>query len=560
MIRADYKKIIEGLRPSHILSGLVISAALFICFFYSRSLVLAAVSFGFLLLPFLLVFVITGQWLRSITFASVLVLSVHAVAQLKVYFYREIMTVSDLYVIADPYNWHTLIHYPLYAFYIAVIVAVIVVSFFIQWKENRRGLPMRSTALFFLIVVTFAMASFRTNAGMRDTWWKILPEGQGTFANMLFSSSYMTYSPPRYSAEDTMFLEKAAGASVEGQANLSGKPDIVVLLQESTVNPVFYDLPGATLPELSMFKPDEYTSAFGGLRVHSYGGSTWLAEFALFSGLDSRDFGATHSSVFYTVTPHLKTSLIQVLKENGYHTVVLTPFNKTAYHAAYAYRDFGVDEVLQLQDLGYPAGKSENLWTVKSSEILTYAARVMDMRKDKPLFLFILTMAEHGPYEKRYPLCCSLETMPSNKKLAHKMSDYIGRIETLNRATETFSDYLMSRSKPTMFLYFGDHQPNFEDSTLRYKMSDMDSSYLTQFTFRDNLQNKSGHQRYEKMDVSLLGGLVLERAGLQTGPLFKANIQMRRLCQGRLQDCPDKALINSYKRYIYQTLKVAGSD
>jgi phosphoglycerol transferase MdoB-like AlkP superfamily enzyme len=556
-MKNKFRKIVNWLHIHDVFNGLMISSALFICLFYSRSLALGWVSLSFLLLPALFAFVLTGQWVRSMTFASVLVLSVHLIAKLKEYFYKEIMTFSDVRIIADINNWDTLIHYPLYAVYIGIIFIITVVAFFMNAKEKRYGISLRFAVLFVVILGVWGIASCRVDSNARNQWWQTLPGGQGTFANLLFSSSYMQYSPPRFSAEDKIFLRKAAGMAVEAPECLLRKPDIVVLLQESTVNPVVYDLPGASLPQLSMFAPDEYTRAFGGLRVHSYGGSTWLSEFALFSGLDSRDFGATHSSVFYTVTPHLKTSLIKVLKENGYHTVVLTPFNKTAYHATYAYRDFGVDEILQLQDLGYPAGKSENLWTVKSSEVLAYARKVIKIRGEKPLFLFILTMAEHGPYNSRHPLCCGLENAKSNKRLAHKMSDYIGRIASLNKATEEFSEFLMKSGKPIMFVYFGDHQPNFEESTLNYKMPGMNSRYLTQLMLRDNTRRDNEKQPYEMMDVSLLGGLILEKAGLQADPLFTANIRFRRLCRGRLQDCPDKELAASYRSYIYQTLNVA---
>jgi hypothetical protein len=108
-----------------------------------------------------------------------------------------------------------------------------------------------------------------------------------------------------------------------------------------------------------------------------------------------------------------------------------------------------------------------------------------------------------------------------------------------------------------MFVYFGDHQPNFEESTLNYKMPGMNSRYLTQLMLRDNTRRDNEKQPYEMMDVSLLGGLILEKAGLQADPLFTANIRFRRLCRGRLQDCPDKELAASYRSYIYQTLNVA---
>nr|CAC9205408.1 Uncharacterised protein [Providencia rettgeri] len=50
------------------------------------------------------------------------------------------------------------------------------------------------------------------------------------------------------------------------------KPDIVLLLQESTVDPHIYDLPeGTKLPDLFMFQQDSGVSAHSQMRVQTFG-------------------------------------------------------------------------------------------------------------------------------------------------------------------------------------------------------------------------------------------------------------------------------------------------
>lgn len=115
----------------------------------------------------------------------------------------------------------------------------------------------------------------------------------------------------------------------------------------------------------------------------------------------------------------------------------------------------------------------------------------------------------------------------------------------------------MARTTPTLFLYFGDHQGSV-DWKDGYKTSLPNPDYLTQFYMKDNFDPDKVDNLGEVTDISFLGGMILERLGQQTTPHYTANIQMRHLCQGKLSDCSDKKLVNSYKRYLYQNLKSAG--
>jgi hypothetical protein len=108
-----------------------------------------------------------------------------------------------------------------------------------------------------------------------------------------------------------------------------------------------------------------------------------------------------------------------------------------------------------------------------------------------------------------------------------------------------------------VIFYFGDHQPNLESEEVKYSTELPNAAYLTQFVLRDNLA-PAARQEFEVFDLSLAGGLILERAHLKADPLFNANIQIRKLSRGELKDYPDQQLIKSYKHYIYQTLAVAG--
>jgi phosphoglycerol transferase MdoB-like AlkP superfamily enzyme len=102
-----------------------------------------------------------------------------------------------------------------------------------------------------------------------------------------------------------------------------------VWLQESATDPRIFEVSGVSLPALSMHGADARTRESGWLRVPTWGGSTWLTEFALLTGLTHKDFGAAGQGVFYTVTSHLRFSLPRLLQRHGYRCIVLFPVEKT---------------------------------------------------------------------------------------------------------------------------------------------------------------------------------------------------------------------------------------
>lgn len=83
------------------------------------------------------------------------------------------------------------------------------------------------------------------------------------------------------------------------------------------------------------------------------------------------------------------------------------------------------------------------------------------------------------------------------------------------------------------------------------------AQYLTAYAVKTNFPSPVAAVSLPALDVSYLAAVVLEQAGLPLGPLFDANRRMRLLCDGHLTDCPDQALMRSYRAYLYRDLHAA---
>ncbi|PHM72698.1 phosphoglycerol transferase [Xenorhabdus kozodoii] len=537
---------------------MLLVASLILVFEKSGDIYPALVSVGVFGVIFGLVFLVSARWLFSAALTGTLFIILKFLNQIKIHYYKEQLMFSDLNVMLDPSNQETLRHYWLAGIAIVALFIWLIFNMIVSWRALPpvRGVKWRFASIVLMIVgawdINLTVSAYHTQ------WQGELPKGRGTVTNMVMSASDAQYQPPQFGASADYFLQQAAKVSLP-EPQSAVKPDVVVLLQESTVNPHIYQLPAhVPLPDLYMFQRDAGVSAQSPLRVQTFGGGTWLSEFSVLTGLNTDDFGSRKNAVFYFVVDHLKNSLFRAMKDNGYYTVVLTPFNKSAYHAGHAYKTLGVDRIIQPQELGYPADMDENLWKISTQDMLSYVKTILAKETDKPIFIFSLTMYEHGPYEESHHDDYGLAGKMTPATAAGKFSHYMEKIVASDPAIKDFSEFVAHRDKPTVFLYFGDHQPNINVD--HYHSPLPDPAHVTQFTLRDNLKQGAPITTGKLTDIAFLGGMILERTRLPAPAFYQANMMMRHLCDGALNDCQDNALVESYKHYIYQQLQVAGEE
>ncbi|MBP6121635.1 MULTISPECIES: LTA synthase family protein [Providencia] len=535
--------------------ALIFIGSLFLVFEKSGVIYPAFISIGVYAVLFGALLTLTSRWLFSAIVTSTLFIIIKFFNQLKVHYYKEQLFFTDINIMTDASNMGTLSHYWLAGVAVIGLLILFIINAIISWRLLRPCTSFVPRILGLLFVIGGYFGTGWASTHYYEVWTQTLPKGRGTVTNLIMSAQNSTYQSPKFSSTSDYFTQEAAKVTLANNG-ATEKPDIVLLLQESTVNPKIYDLPeGTKLPELFMFQQDAGVIAHSQMRVQTFGGGTWLSEFSALTGLDSDDFGSQKSGVFYFIVDNLNNSLFKEMKANGYYTVVLTPFNRGAYHSGHAYETLGVDRIIQPQELGYPGKLQDNLWTISTEDMLKYAKEILAKETDKPVFIFSLTMYEHGPYKESHRDDFGIKDKLSNQDSAGEFSHYMEKIVASDDAMKDFANFIEKRDRPLMFLYFGDHQPGI--SLNKYNSTFPSPAYITQFTLRDNLKSGTAIKTGELTDISFLGGILLERANLKISPFYEANIKMRHLCDGKLNDCEDKKLLDSYRHYIYQTLQAA---
>nr|WP_039899473.1 LTA synthase family protein [Cedecea davisae] len=508
-----------------------------------------------------LLYLVSARAAFAIATSSLLVILLQFLNQLKVHYYKDQLLFPDIFMMADPSNAGTLLHYPSAGVAVVAMLALLILTLVVSWRvtPRRAGLAAPLVA----VGIMLGSAALLSHSVLRNQhdWSTKLPGGTGVLSNLAMSGIQTIYDSPTFPEEPAQEFITRAAALNKAQPTPNGvRPDIVLLLQESTVDPRLYKVPTpGVLPHLAMFDQDSKVKAHSLMRVQTFGGGTWLSEFAALTGLRSDDFGAMKNAVFYSVIDHVNDSLFKQMKDNGYYTVVLTPFNKSAYNAGHAYSMMGVDKIIQPQELGYPGDISENLWHISTGDVLSYVKKLLGSQTDKPIFVYALTMYEHGPYDASHHDDYQLASVVKNEGSAGKFSHYVEKIKNSDIALKDFFQFVDQRKRPTMFMYFGDHQPAI-DWANGYTSPLPDAMHLSQFSLRDNFNLPPVSDLGQVTDIAFLGGILLEQAQLKVSPFYQANIDMRHLCKGELNDCQDTALFNSYRNYIYDKLHAASKE
>ena len=556
--------------PSIFLSLFFIATVIFIVNSHYRWTYFFAIALFVLL--FSAMFAITGQWQRGLNFASVLFVVLMLFHRMKIHYYKQPLLISDFWLVTDWRNWETLLHYKGAIFGVLGLLGLLGYAVF-GWSDVESASTGFRVFAAILAATSFGlMWHYSKDPDATKVWLDSLPDdGRDVFLNLPMSCRGVFFKVPEFEGNSQKFKEKmtallnekAESKTESAEKPDAEKPDIVVCLQESTLNPHQFDFDAETIPPFSMFNKQEDTAFLSPLRVHTLGGATWKSEFAFLAGVPSTDFGALASGVFYSVVPHLQTGFIKNLREQGYFCVALSPFTKGNYNAKPAYDHFGFDLMLQPQDLGYPASISKNLWHISSEEMMYYTKLILQKQHpslenvQQPMFVYVLTMKEHGPYNTNMPNHFNLASKRLGGKAISCLNDYIDRIDSLNEAIEGLNDYLKSRETPYVFGYFGDHQVAFDNQLPPKKGNFANPDYVTQFVVRTNRKTDFVQQQ-DFLDLAFVGGVLLEVAGLLPKDDFmRANIAMRQLSQGKLEDAEDVDLVNSYRNYLYQDLKIA---
>lgn len=401
------------------------------------------------------------------------------------------------------------------------------------WRRLRgvpRGLLLAGAAL---LVATLAL-------GVRpwSTWYAADPgdfhswspersaRTSGLPATLLRYAWSMRFALPEPDREQALHLLHAYPPAAQAPDSPRGLPDIVVVQSES-----FFDAarlkglePAQVLPG---FRRLAARSRHGDLWVPTYGGGTIRTEFEALTGIGMRYFPGVQYP-YFRLTARPLESLASVLDRLGYRTLALHPNSRDFWNRASALANMGFAE---FGDIARFDGDARVGYYVGDEALVDHVVEELE-RAREPLFVFAISMENHGPYAgypNADPARLAAQPVPPGMgaEAARELRGYLLHLENADRSLARLADALERRNRRGLLLFYGDHLPALPDV---YRQAGFDDGHHASEQPAPWLLYDSAGAAPAREDTAAfyLPALLLEAAGIADGGYFDLLARVRR--------------------------------
>lgn len=386
--------------------------------------------------------------------------------------------------------------------------------------------------LFCVYITSIQKSSVQSFFGMDTTLFtlNVLYRNNGIAAAFLGNLRFLNIEEPNgYSAERVEEITAGTGTGDGALAEQSQEkkevtqyPNVIVIMDEAFSDLSVWGDFETSEEVIPFFKMLQEESIGGELYVSVKGGNTANTEFEFLTG-DTMGFLPTGSVPYQQYINSTTPSIASYLKMLGFSTLAIHPYNRSGWDRDQVYEYFGFDEFLDkdafdnpLRMRGYISDRS-----AFDKIIEQYECKAEDER----LFVFEVTMQNHGAYSKESPDFESyLKLSGVNDKTTSVLATekYLTLMNETDRALQDLILYFQEEEEPVILLMFGDHQPSdYITNVIRRicgvgegeSLEDIQQGYRVPFLIWSNYGLE--HTYYDGISPNYLGGILLEAAGIE---------------------------------------------
>ncbi len=338
--------------------------------------------------------------------------------------------------------------------------------------------------------------------------------------------------PNVYSKETMLSLkeeytQKAVSSEVSSDKKI--KPNIIAIQNEA-----WWD--SSLIPNASFSKdPLKHTREImkegkGGLLVSPvYAGGTCMPEFEFLTGFTTRYLPAGVYPYIQSITSPTP-SLASVCLENGYKTIAYHPYKENFYGRNKAYPLMGFEDFIGVDDLENPEYRG---WYVSDMQLTNDIIKMYEEKEDKKLFVFGISMQNHGDYAKQrydtYDIEVNSDVLAEND--LQGLRDFTQGVYDSDIALKKLVDYFRNVSEPTLIVMYGDHLPllgtdgstyqdgGFVEKKSSFNYSEFEQLYKTPYVVWANY-DISEYEFPSEISAGNLGVKIAQMAHLDSIPWY----------------------------------------
>ncbi len=334
--------------------------------------------------------------------------------------------------------------------------------------------------------------------------------------------SMSNFTRPEPEVEDPEIEEEAESFLDEVENDMDHrpsrvKPNVIILMSEAfwDVNRLNVDF---SVNPVEHFQELQSEGVTGEIYVPVFGGGTANTEFEVLTGLTLKNYPADYHIVYRENIKDKTESLASIFSDEGYRSIAIHPYYPWYYQRDEVFRYFGFEEFISIENMV----EAQEYGPFISDEYVTDLLIEQLEKTEKPLFLFSVTMQNHGPYnEEREEPWLNIEG-DLDENLMSILRTYSQGLYYSDQELKRLVEYLDQHDEPTLLLFFGDHLPMLGNNYGVYRQL----NYIgeeTQEELQGDLRLRTvpyvlwanypmEHREIPLMNASYLAPLILEKA------------------------------------------------
>ena len=448
----------------------------------------------------------------------------------------------------------------LYNVIIATYLLVFVIILGIKIKTPKFHILFKITlrsfmgAFFAVLISLFYFTSIFADAGVKPDFWNQTRgyKNYGFAFSFFCNTKYLFMSVPNGYQPDEVgeyVSENSVGFDEATVKTPKSAPNIICIMNESLAD--IGVLGDFTVNEdyMPFLRSLSENTIRGNLYVPVIGAGTSNTEFEFLTG-NSVAFLPSGSNAYMLYIKSPMASLVSTLEAQGYSSLAFHPYYASGWKRTSVYEYFGFNKFLSLENLidtsilqeyassgagadylqslvdSYYPDRSNMFIRQYVSDSYNYKTIIEDYEnrdKDKPYFVFNVTMQNHGGYTASASNFDECIAITSSETYYTKASKYLSLIKASDTAFEELVTYFKSVKEPTVICMFGDHQPSIETEFISSIMGVDDLSglsieqeqlrHVTPFYIWANYDIEEEY--IDKLSSNYLSSLLLKTAGLK---------------------------------------------
>ncbi|AJY51381.1 MULTISPECIES: LTA synthase family protein [Halomonadaceae] len=461
--------------------------------FWQRGVAANGVHAGSWVLLFgLLVLLLQRPWFAVMVFLSLQLVVVQSSN-------TKSNTLNEPFICHDfEYFWDALLHPRLYVPFFGVGLAIaassaaaVAIGAFFYWETSlvtSEGASRFLISAFEVIAIGVLVLSFSTPKLPAITLQPTQDlQRLGLFASLWAYGMALMRSPiPTPEQSPFYHLTEVAKASKDEQIlpnqTLPNQtlPNIVLVQSESFFDP----RPWCEEVDANLLRHYDNTRTkalqHGALNVPAWGANTVRTECAVLTGIPPDQWGARQFNPYRTLSRHPRPSLASALKAAGYRTVCVHPYLASFYFRHKVIPLLGFDHFIDINAFE-SCDKSGHY--ISDLAVARKIGRLLEDDDNRPLFIFVITMENHGPLHLEAPNQTTLaNTLPNAPwPLPGHLRDlavYLHHLSESDKMLASVKNSLNTAKRPGLLGWYGDHVPILPEAYTHFTPPDSRTPYM----------------------------------------------------------------------------------